>query len=148
MRPFADTLALRSAFHEALLTGTPDEQMQLMNSFADLGTDEEANDTYMLDHAHAGIEGLPDTERKEVLVLARSYRERFRFPLIVCAREVERYERVLSTGWLRMANSPTVERSAALIEIAKIANYRFDELVANANPIASAQLDRFAKLAA
>jgi 2-oxo-4-hydroxy-4-carboxy--5-ureidoimidazoline (OHCU) decarboxylase len=42
-----------------------------------------------------------------------------------------------------MANAPAVERASGLIEIAKIANYRFDELVANANPIASAQLGRF-----
>jgi 2-oxo-4-hydroxy-4-carboxy--5-ureidoimidazoline (OHCU) decarboxylase len=61
---------------------------------------------------------------------------------------VERYERVLSGGWNRMANAPSVERSANLIEIAKIANYRFDELVANANPIATARLLRFAPEAA
>jgi OHCU decarboxylase len=144
-RPFADTLALRSAFHDTLLTGTPDEQLRLMNSFADLGSDEEAGDRYMLDHANAGIDGLMDKERNEVLALARAYRQRFSFPLIVCAREVDRYERVLSSGWHRLANSPSVERAAGLIEIAKIANYRFDDLVANANPIASAQLDRYTR---
>ncbi len=148
MRPFSDTLALRSAFHEALLSGTLDEQTQLMNSFADLGSDEEAHDTYLLDHENAGFGGLMDTERDEVVTLAQTYRARFHFPLIVCAREVDRYERVLATGWHRLANSPAVERAAGLIEIAKIANYRFDELVANANPIASAQFDRFSKLAA
>jgi OHCU decarboxylase len=147
-RPFADTLALRSAFHDALLTGTPDEQLRLMNSFADLGSDDEAGDRYMVDHANAGIDGLMDQERGEVLTLARAYRNRFKFPLIVCAREVDRYERVLASGWHRLANSASVERAACLIEIAKIANYRFDELVANANPIASAQRDRYIKAAA
>ena len=142
-RPFADTLALRSAFHEVLLTGKPEEQLQLMNSFADLGSDEEASDAYMLDHANAGIDGLLDKERGDVLALSKAYRAHFHFPLIVCAREVERYDRVLSTGWNRMANAPSVEQASGLIEIAKIANYRFDELVANANPIASAQLGRF-----
>ncbi len=142
-RPFADTLALRSAFHEVLLTGLPEEQLQLMNSFADLGSDEEAGDAYMLDHANAGIDGLLEKERGDVLTLAKAYRSHFHFPLIICAREVERYDRVLSTGWNRMANAPAVEQASGLIEIAKIANYRFDELVANANPIASAQLGRF-----
>jgi OHCU decarboxylase len=148
MRPFADTLALRSAFQDVLLTGSADEQWQLMNSFADLGSDEEAKDAYMLDHAQAGIDGLMEQERREVLQLARAYRQHFHFPLIVCAREVERYGKVLSGGWYRMANSAGVERSSALLEIAKIANYRFDELVANANPIVAAQLDRFTRLAA
>jgi xanthine permease len=145
MKPFADTLALRSAFHDALLTGTRDEQLQLMNSFADLGSEEDSDNAYILDHENAGIDGLHENERNDVLDLARAYRKHFNFPLIVCAREVERYERVLAGGWYRMANSPGVERAAGLIEIAKIANYRFDELVANANPIATAQLDRFTK---
>jgi OHCU decarboxylase len=146
-RPFADTIALRSAFHDALLTGTPDEQLELMNSFADLGSEQDEANAYVLDHASAGIDGLEEGEHNEVLKLAQAYRAHFGFPLIVCAREVERYERVLATGWSRMANARAVERAAALIEIAKIANYRFDALVANANPIATAWTERL-KLAA
>jgi OHCU decarboxylase len=138
MKPFADTGALRTAFQEALLTGAQDEQNELMNSFADLGTEMPASDRYLRDHASAGIAGMEDEERSQVLELARAFRKKFGFPLIVCAREVERYERVLATGWARMANSAAIERGAALIEIAKIANYRFDDLVANANPIADA----------
>ena len=38
-----------------------------------------------------------------------------------------------------MENSPTQEHAAALIEIAKIADHRFDDLVADANPIHSAR---------
>jgi uric acid transporter len=144
-RPFADTIALRSAFHDALLTGTSDEQLQLMNSFADLGSKEDSSNSYVLDHVNAGIDGLEQDEQNKVLELAVAFREHFGFPLIVCAREVERYERVLASGWSRMANSPAVERVAGLLEIAKIANYRFDELVANANPIATAHIERFVK---
>jgi OHCU decarboxylase len=144
LRPFADTLALRSAFHDALLTGSSPEQLALLNSFTDLGSEQESANAYVQDHANAGIDGLQDKQRGEVLELARAYRKQFGFPLIVCAREVERYERVLDGGWNRMANAPSVERAANLIEVAKIANYRFDELVANANPIATARLMRFA----
>lgn len=143
MRPFADTLALRSAFHDALITGDPQEQLQLMNSFADLGSEGDAANAYMLDHEKAGIASLEEQEHDEVLELARMYRSHFGFPLIVCARDVERYERVLASGWSRMANSPTVERACGLIEIARIANYRFNELVANANPIETARVGRF-----
>src|ERR1700761_6253567 len=147
-RPFADTIALRSAFHEALLTGLESEQLELMNSFADLGSPADEANAYVLDHINAGIAGIEDDDQHGVLALAQAYRAHFGFPLIVCAREVERYERVLATGWSRMANAPRVERSAGLIEIAKIANYRFDELVANANPIAAAHVDRFLPIAA
>ena len=118
-----------------------------MNSFADLGAETAAANRYLRDHASAGIAGLEDEERSQVLELARAFRKKFGFPLIVCAREVERYERVLANGWTRMANSAAVERAAGLIEIAKIANYRFDELVANANPIAAAHTAGFNELA-
>ncbi len=143
MRPFADTTALRMAFHDGLLTGAPEEQQQLMNSFADLGSEAETGTSYAADHAHAGIDGLDEEERSSVLELAQAYRKHFGFPLIVCAPEVDRYERVLSNGWSRMANSPNVERASGLIEIARIANHRFDKLVANANPIASAHVPQF-----
>ncbi|MEJ8857424.1 solute carrier family 23 protein [Variovorax robiniae] len=144
-KPFADTIALRSAFQDALLTGTKEEQLQLMNSFADLGSEGDAHNAYLLDHADAGMGVLEEKQHEEVLELAIAYRKHFGFPLIVCAKEVERYERVLANGWHRMANSTGVERSAGLIEIAKIANYRFNELVANANPIGTARAQAFGK---
>ena len=74
--------------------------------------------------------------------MAAAYRDRFGIPLIVCVREVERRDFILTTGWARLHNSPTQEHAAALIEIAKIANYRFDEQVAEANPIATARTRR------
>ena len=74
-----------------------------------------------------------------MLELALAYRAQFGFPLIVCARDVERYERVVRDGWSRMANAPAVERAAGLIEIARIANVRFNDLVADANPIQTAR---------
>ena len=61
---------------------------------------------------------------------------------MICARETERYDRVLANGWSRVENAPSAERSFAMIEIAKIANYRFDDLVADANPIAAARFGR------
>jgi OHCU decarboxylase len=144
MKPFADTIALRSAFQDALLTGTKEEQLELMNSFADLGSEGDAQNAYILDHADAGMGGLEEEEYNEVLEMAKAYRKQFGFPLIVCARDVSRYERVVANGWLRMPNSPGVERAAGLIEIAKIANYRFNDLVANANPIETARVRAFA----
>ena len=45
-----------------------------------------------------------------------------------------------------MDNSPAAEKAFALIEIAKIANYRFDDLVADANPIAAARFSRLNEL--
>ena len=50
-------------------------------------------------------------------------------------RDVEKRDQILKSGWERMQNSPTQEHAAAMIEVAKIANHRFDDLVADASPI-------------
>jgi OHCU decarboxylase len=141
-RPFADTMALRAAFHDVLLSGDHGEQDQLLTSYADLGS--ETGAAYARDHDAAGLGTLDEDTHADVRELAAAYRARFGFPLIICARDVEaRYERLLATGWGRLANSPSVERASALIEITRIANYRFDDLVADANPIAAARVARF-----
>ena len=135
--------------HSVRIEGGPDyrcaEQDTLLNSFADLGTEDDG--AYTGDHTAAGLGALDEETYAEVRELAATYRHRFGFPLIVSARDVAaRYERVLANGWNRLANAPSVERATALIEIAKIANYRFDDLVADANPIASARVARFEQL--
>ncbi|MDQ2740571.1 MAG: xanthine permease, partial [Actinomycetota bacterium] len=68
-----------------------------------------------------------------------TYRERYGFPWIVCARDVGDYSKLVDNGWVRMSNSRSVERATALVEISKIANYRFNDLIADANPIASSR---------
>lgn len=66
--------------------------------------------------------------------------------MIICARETERFDRVLRNGWSRIDNSAATEKAYALIEAAKIANYRFTDLVADANPIAAARFGRLNEL--
>lgn len=140
-RPFDDVHDLRSAFQEAMLTGSDTQQLDLIRAFPDLGAeDEETGELIAVDHK--GLSHLEETEHENVVNLAAAYREHFGFPLVICARETERYDRVLRNGWSRMDNSETSEKSFALIEIAKIVNHRFDDLVADANPLTSVRFGR------
>ncbi|OZD08423.1 OHCU decarboxylase [Rhodococcus sp. 06-235-1A] len=139
-RPFADAHGLREAFQEALLAGTTEEQIELINSYPDLGSEDATGTLNAADHV--GLSNLEEDEHDNIVQLAAEYREHFGFPLVICARETERYDRVLANGWSRVENAPSAERSFAMIEIAKIANYRFDDLVADANPIAAARFGR------
>ena len=113
-RPFSDTRDLRQSFQEALFTASDEEQRQLVAAFPDA-------------HDHA-----------ELAELATAYRERFGFPLVTSAGERESFSQRLEDGWGRLENSRTQEHAAALVEIAKIAGHRFDDLVADANPIHAA----------
>jgi len=143
-RPFVDTRAMREAIQDAVLTGSSDQQLELLNAFHDLGAEDETGHALAVDHV--ALSNLDDRDHNDVVQLAGDYREHFGFPLIICAKETERFDRVLQNGWSRMDNSLAAEKAFALIEIAKIVNYRFSDLVADANPIAAARFSRFSEL--
>ena len=143
-RPYADTRALREAFQDAVLTGSSEQQVDLINAFDDLGAEDESGHALAVDHV--ALSNLSDDDHDDVVELATAYHEHFGFPLVICARETEHFDRVLKNGWSRMDNSSSAEKAFALIEIAKIANYRFDDLVADANPIAAARFSRLNEL--
>src|SRR3954447_8508715 len=136
-RPFSDTQDLRRAFQEALFAATVEEQEQLINSYPDLGA--HVGGASLDDQSTLGLHRLAEKEHEELASLTSAYRDRFGFPLVTAVRDRTSFDHVLSGGWERLNNSPTQEHATALIEIAKIATHRFDELVANANPIHSAR---------
>ena len=117
-----------------------------MNTYVDLGSDvvskDSAGEDALRDLSAAGLTRLNDEDHAAFGDLAAQYRARFGIPLIVSVRDDDRRAHILASGQVRLHNSPTQEHAAALIEIAKIANYRFDEQVAEANPIATARTRR------
>jgi len=143
-RPFADTMALREAFQDAVLTGSSEQQLELIRAFPKLGAEDETGHALAVDHV--ALSNLDEDDHNDVVELSTAYREHFDFPLIICAKETERFDRVLRNGWSRMDNSQAAEKAFALIEIAKIVNYRFSDLVADANPIAAARFSRLSEL--
>ena len=142
-RPFADTHDLRVSFQEALFTSDRPEQHDLLPSTRTwAATRWTARAERGVKHAirrSAGLTLLNDEDHEEFAHLTQAYRERFGIPLIVSVRDVEKRDQILKSGWERMQNSPTQEHAAAVIEVAKIANHRFDDLVADANPMLGAR---------
>ncbi len=143
LKPFADTMDMRRAFQEALFAGNRAEQEALIGSYPDLGSDSvaqgDAGEDSIRDQSVLGLTRLGDIEHEELGSLTAAYRDRFGFPLIECVRDEASFAKVVEHGRARLDNSPAQEHAAALIEIAKIAGYRFDDLVAGANPIHSAR---------
>ena len=92
-RPFVDTKALREAFQDAVLTGSSEQQLELLNAFHDLGAEDETGHALAVDHV--ALSNLDDDDHNDVVQLAAAYREHFGFPLIICARETEHFDRVL-----------------------------------------------------
>jgi OHCU decarboxylase len=149
-RPFNDTHALRRAFQDALFAATPEEQRDLMNHYPALGSaavaEGETGEMSERDQATAGLTRLADEDHEAFIKLTAEYEKKFGFPLIVCVRDSTGRDQIFGQGEIRLHNSPTQEHAAALIEIAKIASHRFDDLVADANPIHAARLQRYENL--
>lgn len=142
-RPFADTQGLRRAFQDALFAATPEQQRELMRQYPPLGGDAvvegRTGDESLQDQATAGLNRLGDDDAEAFNELTDAYEEKFGYPLIVCVRDIADARKVLDLGWRRLENVSAQEHATALIEIAKIASRRFDELVAEANPIHSSR---------
>jgi uric acid transporter len=146
-RPFSDTHALRTAFQEALFGATAEQQRELMEAYPALGSvavaEGKAGEDSIIDQASAGLTQLTDEDHQSFDQVTAAYREKFGIPLIVCVRDLPDRESILAQGRARLKNSSTQEHAAALIEIAKIAGHRFDDLVGDANPIHTARTHRF-----
>jgi uric acid transporter len=146
-RPFSDTHALRTAFQEALFGATAEQQRELMEAYPALGSvavaEGKAGEDSIIDQASAGLTQLTDEDHQSFDQVTAAYREKFGIPLIVCVRDLPDRESILGQGRARLKNSSTQEHAAALIEIAKIAGHRFDDLVGDANPIHTARTQRF-----
>ena len=149
-RPFADTSDLRVAFQDALFGATPEQQRELMTHYPALGStavaEGEAGEMSVRDQATAGLTRLADEDLAAFQDVTSEYENKFGFPLIICVRDTHGRDQILQQGRVRLQNSPAQEHAAALIEIAKIAGHRFDDLVAEANPIHTARTQRYENL--
>jgi OHCU decarboxylase len=149
--PFDTTQNLRTAFQEALFDATGEQKQVLMDCYPDLASvgvelddhaDAALSEYAILDQRAAGLTHLGEEDQTAFGKLTTAYRDRFGFPLIVCLRDDPNRQHILDSGWARMHNSMTQERATALIEIAQIANYRFDLFVTDVEPAALASLQR------
>lgn len=140
-RPFASVSELRSSFEDAVLSATPEEAEELIASYTDVvslvldgaGDEQASSDTSSLSVGEVSSE-----EAEELRALAAAYREKFGRPLVICVDNVVDRKHLLSSGWRRVEHSPAREARFALSEVIDIADLRFDQLVADANPMRAA----------
>ena len=140
-RPFASVSELRSSFEDAVLAASPEEAEELIASYTDvvsLVLDGAGDEQSLADTSNLSVGDLTDKEAEELRALAAAYREKFGRPLVICVDNVVDRKHLLSSGWRRVEHSPAREARFALGEIIDIADLRFDQLVADANPMRAA----------
>ena len=140
-RPFASVSELRSSFEDAVLTAAPDEAEELIASYTDvvsLVLDGQGDEQSSSDLSTLSVGDATDEEAEELRALSTAYRDKFNRPLVICADNVVDRKHLLSSGWRRVEHSPAREARFALGEVIDIADLRFDQLVADANPMRAA----------
>ena len=140
-RPFASVSELRSSFEDAVLAASPEEAEELIASYTDvvsLVLDGAGDEQSLADTSNLSVGDLTDKEAEELRALAAAYHEKFGRPLVICVDNVVDRKHLLSSGWRRVEHSPAREARFALGEVIDIADLRFDQLVADANPMRAA----------
>ena len=140
-RPFTSVSELRSSFENAVLAATQQEAEELIASYSDIVSlvlDGQGDEQSLADTANLSVGDLTDKEAEELRALASAYREKFGRPLVICVDNVVDRKHLLESGWRRVEHSPAREARFALGEVIDIADLRFDQLVADANPMRAA----------
>jgi len=127
-RPFSDRDDLYGALCETVMKASEDEKLSLIRAHPDLVGRVSLTPESKLEQAAAGLGELSDEEIARFQEYNASYRERFGFPFVICAR-LNKKKAILDAFPIRLQNSREQEIEAALREIFKIADLRLKDLI-------------------
>jgi 2-oxo-4-hydroxy-4-carboxy-5-ureidoimidazoline decarboxylase len=132
-RPFRDIDHLRSALCAAMRAAPRERQLELIRAHPDLAgrlaRQNQLTAESTREQASAGLNRLTADELAGFQRLNDSYRTRFGFPFIICAR-LNAKDAILHAMQQRLLHSPAAEFDTALAEIEKIAALRLEDVVA------------------
>jgi len=132
-RPFATVADLHRALEAAMRAAPREDQLALIRAHPELAGREaaagELTEASTREQSRAGLDRLTADEARALRDLNGAYRERFGLPLVVCVREHTK-DSILAWGRVRLAHSEDEEVHTALGEVAKIAQLRLRDLVA------------------
>ena len=133
-RPFESAGALHRALCDTVRASDESQKLALIRAHPDLaGRAARAGTLTPASTREQAGSGLDQLSPEEVALFDkynREYRERFRFPFVICARQNKK-EAMLAGFERRLKHSPEQEIEAALAEIFKIAELRLHDLVAS-----------------
>jgi OHCU decarboxylase len=131
-RPFASMADVHLAFEEAVRNAGAEAQLALVRAHPELaGREAEEGaltEESTREQASAGLDRLTPDDFARLAALNAAYGERFGFPLVICVRDHTK-DSILAWGEHRLARPREDELQTALLEIAKIAHLRLDDLV-------------------
>ena len=131
-RPFASAEVLHAALCATMQAASADRQLALIRAHPDLAgrlaQQKKLTAESTREQAAAGLDQLTDPELAEFTRNNDTYKAKFGFPFIICAR-LNAKAAILAAMSARLPNSPSAEHAAALAEIEKIAWLRLNDLL-------------------
>ncbi len=129
-RPFESLAALHGAMVAVMRSLPPAQQLALIRAHPDLGSAAKMADASVEEQASVGLDRLTPAEFDTLKQLNQTYTEAFGFPFIIAVKHHTK-EGILAALEQRLQNSPAVEQTTALDQIAEIARLRLDALVSS-----------------
>lgn len=135
-RPFAAFTDLKTALQDVVDSAPEEAQLALIRAHPDLAgklarlgqlTPESTRE-----QSAAGLDAMSPAQLQALISANGSYREKFGFPFIICARRHSK-ESILEAVADRLQHDAATERAAALEEIHHIAQLRLDDLICPEN---------------
>jgi 2-oxo-4-hydroxy-4-carboxy-5-ureidoimidazoline decarboxylase len=128
-RPFADRVDLHQKMVAVVEAMSLAEQLALIQAHPDLGSRAKMAEASQQEQAGAGLDQLSPTEYEQFQRLNQAYRARFGFPFIIAVKNHTKTS-ILQAFEQRLNNVAAIEQQQALLEIAQIAYFRIDTLIA------------------
>lgn len=144
--PFDTVQDLRDAVQDAVLTAPREQQDALIRdypSMAELLLDAEALKCESGFAGSLALEEMDDVEQEQLRDLSDQYHQRFGMPFVACLGRMDSRSQIVTEGLRRLENSPEQEHLQLLGEVVEISNDRFNNLIADANPVAAAWESKF-----
>jgi OHCU decarboxylase len=129
-RPFADVAALHEAMVAAVQAAGTDRAIALLRAHPELARRATLTAESAAEQGGMGLDRLAEDEAARFEALNLAYRERFGFPFIIAVRGQRDRAAILAALEARLAHDAAQEQAAALAEVAKIARFRLDDLIA------------------
>ncbi len=130
--PFGSVAELHAAMLSVVHNASAVEQLRLLQAHPMLAPAAGAALTAAsaAEQAGLGLDRLAADESAMFVAMNRAYRERFGFPFIIAVRGQRDRAVILAAMQARARNAPEQEQAAALAEVARIARFRLDDLIA------------------
>lgn len=135
-RPFPDSQGLHQVFADFLHSLSTQAKSGVIRCHPDLAgrlaEEKKLTKESLSEQKAAGLLELTATERHKLASLNTSYKAKFGFPFVICARENKK-EMIMKGIESRLENSVAEEVETALLEISKIAFHRIKDIVNDSN---------------